>query len=114
MIIKRNINGAEMEIELTDAEIREAYRIEQHNCDKADIIARLEYQCYDGDPDDMEIWFGSIETTVKGVRELMADDEAIEEMANDLRRTLDNHDGVSECLWLSCDDVIENYLEGRE
>lgn len=37
MTIKRVINGMEVEITLTDGELWEAYREEQHNCDLSDI-----------------------------------------------------------------------------
>ena len=37
MTIKRNINGTEMEFELTAMELMEAYREEQHKCDISDI-----------------------------------------------------------------------------
>ena len=37
MTIKRIINGMEVEIELTDRELWEAYKEEQHKCDLSDI-----------------------------------------------------------------------------
>ena len=110
MIIKRNINGVEMEIELTDAEIRQAHIEEQKQCDRSEIRYVLE-DLIDDQEDDVEVFWNQDDCTVGQLRKLLADDQAVAQMGKDLREKLDNHDGISEILRYACEEVISDYIE---
>lgn len=72
MTIKRNVNGIEMEFELTRAERWDAYEEAQHEFDKSDIDAVFDREEY-------------------GVSESEAND-LIDEMAYRMRRYMDKYD----------------------
>lgn len=71
MTIKRNVNGVEMEFELTRAERWDAYEEAQHEFDKSDIDAVFDREEY-------------------GINESEADD-LINEMAYRMRRYMDKY-----------------------
>lgn len=79
MTIIRTINGVEMEIALTDRELWEAYKEEQHKCDLSDIDNAFE------DLTDDEL----IEDYGKTRGEL---EELKEDMAYRYRKYRDNYD----------------------
>lgn len=111
MEIRRKIGEIEIAITLTDTEMWDAYRKEQDIFDCEDVRSRIEDMYDDEDPDDKEVWIGGTETTAGKLRKLLEDDEAIARIAHDMRNCLDNHDGISECLWMACDEAIEDELE---
>lgn len=109
MIIKRNINGVEMEIELTDAEIWAAHQEELAKNDRSEIRYVLE-DLIDDNPDDEEVFWNQQDATVGRLRKLLDDEEAIARMAKDLREKLDNHDGISEILRYACEEIISDEI----
>ena len=110
MIIKRNINGVETEIELTDAEIWAAHQEELAKNDRSEIRYVLE-DLVDDNPDDEEVFWNQQDATVGQLRKLLADDQVVAQMGKDLREKLDNHDGISEILRYACEEVISDYIE---
>ena len=110
MIIKRNINGMDIAIELTDVEIRQAHIEELRECDKSEIKYVLEDLINDN-PDDEEVFWNQSDATVGQLRKLLDDEEAIARMAKELRDKLDNHDGISELLRYACEEVISDEIE---
>lgn len=89
MKIKRNINGQEIEIELTSSELREAFYKQERNFYIEDVRSR--YDC-----DNL-------------------DDSAVANIAEQWRNALGNHDSYWEAYW----DVLwyiakENGLEELE
>lgn len=110
MKIKRNINGQEVEIELTDAEIRQAHIEEQKQCDQSEIRYVLE-DLIDDQEDDVEVFWNQDDCTVGQLRKLLADDQVVAQMGKDLREKLDNHDGISEILRYACEEIISDYIE---
>lgn len=111
MAIKRKINGQEYLFKLTDQEIYDAYRIKRSEYDREDVKCRLESYIDEDDPDDAEVCVSGTETTAGKLRALLADDEAIDRMAEELRHCLDSHDSISEILWMACDEAIEDELK---
>lgn len=110
MKIMRNINGQEVEIELTEAEIRQAHIEEQKQCDRSEIRYVLE-DLIDDQEDDVEIFWNQDDCTVGQLRKLLADDQVVAQMGKDLREKLDNHDGISEILRYACEEIISDYIE---
>lgn len=110
MKIKREINGQEVEIELTEAEIRQAHIEEQKECDRSEIRYVLEDLINDN-LDDEEVFWNQGDCTVGQLRKLLDDEEAIARMAKELRDKLDNHDGISEMLRYVCEEVISDEIE---
>lgn len=94
MKIYRNINGQNMEIELTPAEMLDAYTEIQRNGDKADI-----QELYDWlDPED-------IERTYHITKEKL--DAGLDEMAKNMRRSIDKWG----CSWeYARDDAFNEFL----
>lgn len=87
MTIKRNVNGVEMEFELTRAERWDVYEEAQHEFDKSDIDAVFDREEY-------------------GVSESEADD-LIDEMAWRMRKYIDKYD----CHWdYARDEAIQDVL----
>lgn len=72
MVIKRTVNGVEMEFKLTDMEMYEAYNEQQHDYDCQDIDVVFDYK---------EYGFNDIECN-----------DIIEEMAYRMRRYIDKYD----------------------
>ena len=110
MAIRRTINGQEWLFMLTDEEIQKVYCVEQAKNDSADIINRIEQNIDPEDPDDAEVHICGIDTTAGKLRALLADDEAIDEMAHELREKLDGHCMVSDIVGDLCDEVIKDQI----
>lgn len=68
MTIKRVINGMEVEITLTDGELWEAYREEQHKCDLSDIDNAFE----DLTDDELIEDYGVTRDMIEELKEAMA------------------------------------------
>lgn len=110
MKIKRNINGQEVEIELTDAEIWAAHQEEIKRNDQSEIRYVLE-DLIDDQEDEVEVFWNQQDATVGQLRKLLDDEEAIAQMGKDLREKLDSHDGISEILRYACEEIISDYVE---
>lgn len=68
MTIIRTINGVETEIELTAAELWEAYVEEQHECDLSDIDCAFE----DMDDDELMEIYGATMEEIEPLKDAMA------------------------------------------
>lgn len=92
MTIKRLINGKEIEIKLTEHEMWDAYREQEHEFDMEDVRSTLK------DIDDDEI----PETLT---------DEQIDDAACWAREWLDDNDHISELRWDIIHDAIKEALK---
>lgn len=92
MTIKRVINGKLVEIKLTQSEMWDAYREQEHEFDMEDVRSTLE------DIDDDEI----PETLT---------DEQIDDAACWAREWLDDNDHISELRWDIIHDAIKEALK---
>lgn len=98
MTIKRTVNGVEMEFELTDCELFNAYMAQQHKFDLEDIS---NYFFGVEDVDLLED-YGFIRAELETM---------YEDMANRMRRYMDKYD----CTWdYSRDTVIREVLDERK
>lgn len=98
MTIKRNVNGIEMEFELTDCELFNAYMAQQHKFDLEDIS---NYFFGVEDADLLED-YGFIRAELETM---------YEDMANRMRRYIDKYD----CSWdYSRDTAIQEILDERK
>lgn len=89
MKIKRNINGQEVEIELTKSELREAFYEQDRNFDIEDV--RYRYNC-----DDL-------------------DNSAVANIAEQWKDALGNNDCYWDSYWNTLRDIAkENGIEERE
>lgn len=91
MKISRTINGQNMEIELTSAELLDAYTEVQHNGDKADIQELYDWLL----PEDIERVYHITKEKL---------DAGLDEMAKDMRRAIDKWG----CPWESARDGAFN------
>ena len=87
MTIKRTINGVEMEFELTNQEMWNAYREQEHEYDKEDVRSTLE------DIDDDRI-------------PSALSDEQIDDAAWWVREWMDENDNMAETRWEIIHDAI--------
>lgn len=102
MTIKRNINGTEVEIELTPMELAQAYMEEQHNYDVEDIRNVFDgYEADFGEDVDAEL----VEYYGKTLAELEA---LVEDMAKAYRRALDNSEEWAYCRDAAIEWVLRN------
>jgi hypothetical protein len=98
MTIKRTVNGVEMEFELTDRELFDAYEEQQHKFDIQDIDGF--FCCYDNDECIREYGFSRAEI-----------ETMYEDMADRMRRYIDKYD----CSWdYSRDTAIQEILNERK
>lgn len=105
-------------IELTDAEVEQAYRERRKYYFKSDIYHKInsmiggtddwtdEISC--DDEDEFEI--GYAELTGKRLKEIVTD-EWIESVAEDFENALDQNDGYWESYWITAEEVIEEAIE---
>ena len=96
MIIKRNINGTEVEIELTYNELREAYSEWQESCDLEDILNAFE----DMTDDDLMEVYGKTREEIEPL---------VDQMAWMYRKYMDNCDDWIYRRDSAIDDVIANF-----
>lgn len=92
MKIKRNVNGQEMEFELTGNEMWQAYREQEHLFLVEDVRGYIE--------------------EMDGVPELT--EEQIDRVIDLVTEWMDKNDNISETRWAIVDDAIEEVLEGAE
>lgn len=102
MQITRMINGKEYEIELTKAELYEAYLEQQHYYDKLDVASIAE--------ENSDKWLDDQYGTTREVFMSLVDD-----MANEMRRNIDKYD----LDWQSAreravQDVLDEYYTIKE
>ena len=90
MKIIREVNGQQMEFELTDHELWEAYREQEHLFDMEDVCA----------------WLDDMEDDAPGLT-----DDQIEEAATLARNWMDGNDHMAECRWDCINDAIREVLE---
>lgn len=92
MTIKRTINGKPVEITLTEYEMWEAYREQEHEFDKEDVVSMWEDMNEDEELPEMT-------------------EEQIETVADCVRKWLDANDNISEIRWDNIRDAIMEELE---
>ena len=92
MTIKRIINGQPVEITLTEHELWEAYREQEHEFDKEDVVSMWEDMAEDEELPEMT-------------------EEQIETVADCVRKWLDANDHISEIRWDNIRDAITEELE---
>lgn len=92
MTIKRIINGNSVEIALTEHELWEAYREQEHEFDKEDVVSMWEDMNEDEELPEMT-------------------EEQIETAADCVREWLDANDNISEIRWDIIRDAIMEELE---
>lgn len=105
-------------IELTDAEIEQAYRIRRKYYAKADLYHKINSMI--GAPDDWEdeiscddedeFEIGDAELTGKRLKEIVTD-EWISDLADDFENALDQNDGYWESYWITAEECIEEAIE---
>lgn len=83
MTIKRTINGVEMEFELTERELYDAFFEKQHYFDVEDVKCGCEETGHE------------------------LDEDQIDEAAHLARKWMDNNDVISDCRWNCIDEAIE-------
>ena len=91
MTITRNINGVNVGIELTETELYDAYKEQEHIYDMEDVRQYWEYPDMDKD--------GRTRLT----------DEQISEIAYLSREYQNNADSIMDTLWECVDDAIKDY-----
>ena len=98
MIIKRNVNGIEMEFELTGRELFDAYMAQQHKFDLEDISNYF----FGAEDADLLEDYGFIRAELETM---------YEDMACRMRRYMDKYD----CSWdYSRDTAIQEILKERK
>lgn len=97
MKIKRTVGGKEVEFELTDSELFNAFVEQQHRFDRSDCEYYLDNYYSDA------TWYGTIE---KSLRE-----DLIEEAAHKLRWNIDHDDtSFDYALQFAFDDAIQDIV----
>lgn len=101
MKIKRTVGGKELEFELTDSELFNAFVEQEHRFDRSDCEGYLD-NYYSDAP-----WYGTLE---KSLRESL-----IEEAAHKLRRNLDCDDSSFEyAIQFAVDDAIQDIIMAKD
>jgi hypothetical protein len=109
MKIKRTINDIEMELELTQKELCSAYYQQERNFDKEDAYQRLSEMIWKSKEDD-EVWVGQNKFTVKEIKAVMEDEEALDFIAELARERMSGYDPYLEALWECVEDGIKEYF----
>jgi hypothetical protein len=89
MIIKRVVDGKEMEFELTVSELIQAHEEHQLDCAVDDVISICEENEYD----------------------MTLSDEQLKEVAKLALRNLSKNDGYYESYWMSFEYTLEEYID---
>lgn len=110
MKITRNINGTEVEFELTDIELADAKREYWRNCLKADVKARIQAEMDDPIDEEGTYAFNNV-VSVDALRELLNDEERIARIVERIERALDENCCISDCFWQTIDDTIGDDIE---
>jgi len=109
MKIKRTVNNSEMEFELTQEELHSAYYKQERNFDKEDAYQRLSEMILESEEDD-EVWVGQNKFTVKEIKAVMEDEEALDFIAESARERMSGYDPYLEALWGCVEDGIKEYF----
>ena len=117
MIIIRNGK----DIELTDAEIEEAYRERRRLYHKADLIHKIKQYCDEDDWEDAilsdgnkEIEIGNSTIKVSELRKLINQPDWMDGLEMEFDDALDNNDSLWESYWCTAEYVIENEIKERK
>jgi hypothetical protein len=110
MVIKRTVNGEEMEFKLTLEELMHAYYEQERNYDKEDAQQRMHEMFDQNDKDEDEAWVGRTKITVGDLRKVADDDEALDFIAESARERMSGYDPYLEALWECVEDGIEEYF----
>ena len=118
MIIERKLEDGAVRIQLTDAEIDQAYRMKRNEYNKCDLLCRLnqmlDLEEYDDelmvDPE-KEYEIGKRTVTGKQLKELVDKDGWLDDLNMEFCNALDNNDSYWESFWLTAEDVIENEID---
>lgn len=94
MKIIREINGKQVEIELTDEEIRLSHDEYERECRKQDIYSQFEGR-YEQD---------FLDTIT---------DEDLDKMCNEVERNIDHADPYFDTYWDCIEPVVDDYLKSR-
>lgn len=115
MKIKREINGQEVEITLTDAEIYAAYHEQKRNYSIEDIQTKLEEMLtkYEDYPDEYQTDIGGRyrTITVGSLKKALNDAEWLNNTAECFEKALDKNDCFMDSFWGTAKYVIEDELE---
>lgn len=104
-----------VEIELTEAELEQAYRERRRYYNIEDIKCKLEEILteYEDYPDEYTTNISGIyaSVTVGDIRAKLNDDEWLKVTAEQFDKALENNDGFMESFWLTAEYVIKDRLE---
>lgn len=104
-----------IEIELTNAEVEQAYRERRMYYNIEDVTTKLQNYLdeYEDESDDYEIWVGSNDTAKLGeLRKRINDAEWIKDVAEQFDDDVWDNDNFMETFWLTMEEVIGDNLEG--
>lgn len=118
MEIIRKFDNTELKIELTGAEIEQAYRIKRKDYNKCDLLCRmnqmLDLDGYENelmvDPE-KEYEIGNRTVTGKQLKDLVDDPEWVDGLNDVFEDALDNNDSYWESFWLTAENVIEDEVD---
>ena len=119
--LEDTIKATTIEIELTDAEIEQAYREGRRYYNRCDLIHKIKQYMDDDDweekiecDDDDEFEIGNRIVTGKKLKAKVADEEFMRDLVESFEEGLNNHDSYWECYWLTAEAVIEDAFEEEE
>ena len=104
-------------IELTDAEVEQAYRERRLYYNMEDIRHKLDEYLdeYDVYPDDEEVRIKyGVYAPLKVIRRVAKDDKWIKETAEAFDNALSENDSFMESFWMTAEEVIGDCIEGEE
>ena len=90
-----------VEIELTEAELEEAYRERRRYYNTEDIKSKIENMIeeYEGEPEEEKL------------KAILEDEEKIRDLADAFDNALDENDSFMESFWMTAENVILDELE---
>lgn len=90
-----------VEIELTEAELEQAYHERRRYYNMEDIKSKIENMIeeYEGEPEEEKL------------KAILEDEEKIRDLADTFDNALDNNDGFMESFWMTAENVILDELE---
>ena len=90
-----------VEIELTEAELEQAYRERRLYYNMEDIKSKIENMIeeYEGEPEEEKL------------KAILEDEEKIRDLAEAFDNALDNNDSFMESFWMTAENVILDELE---
>lgn len=95
------VSPVEIEIELTDQEIEDAYRERRRYYNMEDIKSKLDSMIeeYEGEPEEEKL------------KAILADDEKIRDLADAFDNALSDNDSFMESFWITAENVIKDEME---